>query len=130
PHDAALNPNGPFTVEFWANPNQAPNDFFCPVSSLDDSENNNNARLGWVFYEASGSIWAFRMGNNSGYVAELTGGTVQPHTWQQVTGVYDGANASLYVNGVLVAGPTAASGYFPNTNSTVPLRIGATSFGN
>jgi hypothetical protein len=130
PYNPALNPSGPFTVEFWAKPNQSPNDFFCPVSSIDDTQNGNNSRFGWVFYEASGNQWVFRLGNLSGYVSVLTGGTVQPGVWQHVAGVYDGTNGSLYVNGVRVVGPTSASGFAPNTNQAVTLRMGATSFGN
>ena len=126
----ALNPAGAFTVEFWANPNQSPNDYFCPVSSIDDNENDGNSREGWIFYEASGNQWVFRLGNASGYIAEPTGGTVTPGAWQHVVGVYTGSTASLYINGVLVAGPTTASGYLPNANTTVPLIIGATSLEN
>jgi len=129
-YNTGLNSAGPFTVEFWANPNQSPTDFFCPISSIDDIENNGTARYGWVFYMASGNQWVFRIGNVNGYVAAVTGGTVQAGTWQHIAGVYNGSTATLYVNGVAVAGPTAASGYHPNTNITVPLRLGATSFGN
>jgi len=38
-NNPALNPNGPFTVEFWAKPATAPNDLFSPVCSLDASKN-------------------------------------------------------------------------------------------
>jgi len=130
PFNASLNPAGPFTVEFWARPNQSPNDFFCPLSSIDDTEYNGVGREGWVFYEASGNEWSFRAGGTNGYAAVLTGGTVQVQAWQFVAGVYDGANASLYVNGAMVAGPTTASGFFPNTNTLFTLRMGGTSFGN
>jgi Concanavalin A-like lectin/glucanases superfamily/Pro-kumamolisin, activation domain len=130
PYNPLLNPSGPFTVEYWAKPNQTPTDFFCPVSSIDDSENGNAARFGWVFYEATGNQWVFRLGNSSGYVAVLAGGTVETNVWQHVAGVYDGTNASLYVNGALAAGPTSAAGFSPNANLAVTLRIGATSFGN
>ena len=130
PNNPALNPNGPFTVEFWANPNQSPDDYFSPVCSVDSTQNGGGSRFGWLFYEAAGDQWVFRLGNISGYIAAPTGGTVQPGVWQQVVGVYDGTNASLYVNGALAAGPASAAGFAPNANPTVPLRIGATTLDN
>jgi hypothetical protein len=130
PWNPILNPPGPFTVEFWVKPNQNTSDYFCPVSSIDASQNAAGSRFGWVFYEGPGNQWVFRMGNFNGYVAELTGGTTQTNVWQHVAGVYDGANVTLYVNGSPVAGPAPVSGYGPNTNATAALCIGATSFGN
>jgi hypothetical protein len=64
----------------------------------------------------------------SGYTATLTGGTAQANVWQHICGVYDGANATLYVNGQLVAGPTSAAGFAPN--QLQPLRLGATTLPN
>jgi subtilisin family serine protease len=122
-----LNPNGAFTVEFWARPAQLVNDLFCPAASLDNSQNGGNSRCGWVFYQTAGNQWRFSVGNTNGFVATVNGGTVQANTWQHVTGVYDGANISLYVNGQLVAGATSASGFSPNR--TQQLRFGAASDG-
>jgi hypothetical protein len=45
-----------------------------------------------------------------------------------VVGVFDGTNGYLYQDGVLIAGPTAATGYVPNPN--VDLTIGARSDGS
>jgi len=125
-----LNPAGPFTVEFWAKPGQSPNDFFCPLSSIDDTEYSGASREGWVFYETSANQWTFRLGGTNGYVAISSGGIVQTQVWQNVAGRYDGTNATLYVNGAAVSGPIAAARYFPNTNALFTLRIGGTSFGN
>ena len=130
PYHPGLNPAGPFTVEFWAKPSQSPTNYYCPVASLDAAENAGASRSGWIFYEGAGNQWNFWMGNLSGYVARPAGGAVVANAWQHVAGVYDGTNASLYVNGALVAGPISAAGYQPNTNPAAPLRIGATSFGN
>jgi hypothetical protein len=130
PYNSALNTSGPFTVEFWAKPNQYTTDYFCPISSIDVTENGSASREGWIFYQTPGDQWMLRVGNQNGYVAAIAGGTVQTNVWQHVAGIYDGTNVSLYVDGVEVAGPTLASGYSPNTNQTVTVRIGATSFGN
>ena len=34
PFSPALNPNGPFSVEFWAKPSTAVKDDYCPVASI------------------------------------------------------------------------------------------------
>ncbi len=127
PYNPALNPNGPFTIELWVMPAQIPGDLFSPAAALDLSQNGGNSRNGWVVYQ-NGNAWQFRVGGFNGYAATVNGGTAQTNVWQQVVGVYDGANASLYVNGARVAGPTAASGFSPN--ATVPFRIGATTIPN
>ncbi len=128
PYHPALNPNNPFTVEFWAMPAQLTTDLFCPASSLDASLNGGNSRSGWIFYQSSNSTWQIRVGGLNGYTATSSGGTVQARAWHHLAGVYDGANTSFYVNGVKVAGPTMASGFTPNTNA--PFRLGATTIPN
>jgi hypothetical protein len=44
-----------------------------------------------------------------GYANDITASGVPVNTWINMVGVYDGTNASMYVNGVLVSGPTAKS---------------------
>src|SRR6185369_8198510 len=59
PQSAALNPNGPFTLEFWANPTTVNNDLVCPVSSL----NANASRSGYlIYFDAPNTRWEFRIG--------------------------------------------------------------------
>jgi hypothetical protein len=128
PYQPVLNPSGPFTVELWAKPAQLTTDLFCPACALDASLNNGNSRSGWIFYQAANNTWQFRLGGLGGYAVTNSGGTVQAQVWHHLTGVYDGANARLYVNGALAAGPTAVSGFNANTN--VPLRLGATTIPN
>ena len=127
PFGSYLNPNGAFTVEFWAKPAQLVNDLFCPASSLDYSQNSGNSRCGWIFYETAGNQWEFSIGGTNGFVATVAGGSVQAGAWQHIAGVYDGANISLYVNGQLAAGPTSAAGFAPNLSQ--PLRFGSASDG-
>jgi len=128
-HNAAFNPAGPFSVEFWAKPRQYVTNFACAVSSIDETQNGAESRFGWILYEGDTNQRLFRVGNAGGYVAELHGGSVQSNVWQHVAGVYDGTNVTLYLNGTNAVGPTAASGYRPNTNEAVPLCLGATSLG-
>jgi hypothetical protein len=126
-YNSAFNPAGPFSVEFWARPKRYVTNFACAVASIDETQNGQASRMGWILYEGYTNQWLFRVGNFSGYVAEISGGTVQTNAWQHVAGVYDGTNVTLYLNGARVAGPTAAGGFSPNTNEAVPLCIGATS---
>jgi len=126
PFDASLNPNGPFTVEFWVKPSGVtPTDAtgLSPIFAADV----NNGRSGWLFYQTGAGAWNFRVGNSGGYVANISGGTVTTN-WQHVAGVYDGSSVLLYVDGVLVAGPAAAAGFSPNGGG--PIRIGGTTIPN
>ena len=127
PYLAALNPNGPFSVEFWVNPAQFTTDLFCPLSSVDSTQNGGTSRSGWLFYQNT-NTWQFRVGGFAGYAAIASGGGVQPNVWQHIVGVYDGVNATLYVNGQNVSGAVSASGFAPN--GSLPLRIGATTIPN
>ena len=45
----------------------------------------------------------------SGYGSSIAASGLSYDTWFNLVGVYDGTNASMYVNGALVAGPTARS---------------------
>lgn len=120
-------PNGPFTVEFWTQPNtQRPDDagLISPAGSLYrfTTAPANNAN-GWIFYQAN-TGWQFRMGSSSGYKVQLTGTTdPMPGTIYHLVAVYDGSNATLYVNGVQEATGTLSGPYEPNV--TVPMGIGA-----
>jgi len=127
PYQAALNPNGPFAIELWAKPAQQTIDLFCPACSMDPFQNAGNSRSGWIIYQDTNS-WQFRLGGFNGYAVTVSGGAVQANVWQHIVGVYDGTNASLYVNGLLVGGPSLVSGFSPNTSK--PLRLGATSIPN
>ena len=40
---------------------------------------------------------------------DITASGVVTNTWFNIVGVYDGTNASMYINGALVSGPTAKS---------------------
>lgn len=130
PNDPALNPNGPFSVEFWAKSPSVLNDLFSPLASLDAS---GSSRSGYLFYagaNAAGSppyTWQFRMGDTTGYRARVFGGSYLTNTWQHIVGVYDGTNAVIYVDGV-PSTPLAVPSFAPNTAQ--PFRIGATTLPN
>ena len=121
PYHSALNQALPFTAEFWARPDQQ-GTLVCPYASVDFSQ---DPRFGWLFYQDNpAGKWFFRLYTTSGNTA-INGGTVTALDWQHVVAVFDGASLSLYVNGALVAGPTAVTGTFtPVTNPNIPLSMG------
>lgn len=128
PHTAALNPEAPFTVEFWAKPNALGADAFCPLANLNSYFTSAN-RSGWIFY-ANGPTgrWQFRVGGENSYTAspQSAAGTAAAGRWSHVVGVFDGAEARLYVDGALAAtAPASASAPF-QVNNWVSLRIGST----
>jgi len=124
PYHASLNPNGPFTVEFWARPTATPGTVACPLSS---QRFVNARRDGYLFYQNSSGQWEFRLGNANGYIATAAGSAISLNNWQHIAGVYTGTNAQLYVNGALVA-TANLSGAF-SANNTGPFRLGATGSG-
>jgi hypothetical protein len=129
PYNPALNPGGAFSIELWAMPAQPTSDLFSPACSVDCTQNGGNSRLGWVVYQTAAG-WQFSLGGLDGYVATLAGGAYQTNVWHHLVGVYDGVNATLYLNGQVIAGPRRVNGFAPNTNCRVPLRLGAATLAN
>lgn len=135
PISSVLNPNGPFTVEFWIKPAQLVNGVFCPLASLENFNYHGYVLYnGWAFYLTSSNQWQFSVGTESFNMINAAGGTAISNVWQYIAGVYDGTYISLYVNGNLVAGPIAVvqnlqfpAPYQPNLSR--PLRFGAASDG-
>jgi hypothetical protein len=127
PYQPALNPpsGSPFSVEFWANPSVEVSDSPgpCPLFNRVSAGN----RSGWVFYQRSITTgWNFRMYNGSGsnLGIDISGGSNAQGTWSHVVAVWDGAQARLYVNGALVAGPTTPTGGY-NASTSAIFSIGS-----
>ena len=126
PYSAALNPNGPFTIEMWAktSPNYDPNaNTYVPISSQGRL---GSGRYGWcVYLNNDGSGFEMHMGDASGVagstrVSGATAGTA--NTLYHLAFVYDGTNLQVHVNGKL---DFETTGGFPYTaNYTAPLEIG------
>jgi hypothetical protein len=116
PYNAALNPasGSPFTIEFWAKPTASDNDDCSLFNRVTDGN-----RSGWAFFQRDAATgWNWRLYNGSGSTVgwNLTGGTATLDAWSHVVGVWDGAAAKLYVNGVdTAAANTGAGGYNAST---------------
>lgn len=128
PFTPALNPEPPFTVEFWAKPNTLGGDSFSPLANLNPYFTLAN-RSGWIFYEVGpGGSWQFQVGGENSYTSSpiSVNGTAAAGRWSHVVGVFDGSSARLYVDGALAAtAPASASAPFAS-NQWIALRIGST----
>jgi hypothetical protein len=129
PYKAALNPASaanPFTIEFWVNPTNDVTDNSGPAPVFNRVSTGN--RSGWVFFQRGATQgWNFALynGNSSDVGKQVTGGTYTPGTWSHVVAVWDGANPSIYVNGVNTNAPVISNasngtglGYNPSTTAT------------
>lgn len=119
-----LSIQAPFSVEVWAlstNTGSA-----CVVSA----GHFGSPRSGWLLYNNVGSLWDFRLYNQNGSTLslELPSGGSADANWHHIVAVFDGVNGTLYVDGALVAGPTAATGYVPDPDGD--LNIGQRSDGS
>ncbi len=128
PHTPALNPEPPFTIEFWAKPNTLGNDAFSPLSNLNSYFTGSN-RSGWIFYASgAGGFWQFRVGGENSYTAspQSKNGSAVAGKWSHVVGVFDGQEARLYVDGALAATAAASASAPFKINNWVSMRIGST----
>jgi len=125
PNSPTLNPNPPFSVEFWIKPNPSPGALTCPFSSTDFTP---TPRLGWLFYADDGYSggyvnggYYFRVYSSAGTKAAVSPAGLLTANWTHVVGVVDGVNVLLYVNGQQV-GSTPWSGTFtPNTAQAIGI---------
>src|ERR1022692_964746 len=121
-YSSILNPGGPFTVEFWANPTAAAT--YVPVSSQLRS---GSSRFGFIVYQFNGgSGWTVQMGNAAGVQVQIIGATpIIPGNWYHAAITYDGgSNLVLYSFGYVdgTASNAGNGNYIPNPSA--PFDIG------
>jgi Concanavalin A-like lectin/glucanases superfamily len=129
PFNAALNPSGSFSVEFWVKP--AVNGFGnaqCPLHNRASTQPNGNGnRTGWDWFQRDqGTGWNWRLfnGNSSDKVFNITGGPYTVGQWHHLVGVYNASvpSATLYEDGVAVASSSTPNGtYAPKTNGDMAI---------
>jgi hypothetical protein len=127
PNLAALNPEPPFTIEFWANPASLSADStgMCVLSSLSPFPGD-TSRSGYLFYVNTVG-WTFRLGGLDSYAATATSSSeATSNEWSYVVGEFDGTNVTLWINGVLSGSSIISSSPF-NPNNWVATRLGGTS---
>lgn len=127
PFTAALNPSSAsaFSIEFWVNPGVDANNGWAPVFNR-VSEGN---RSGWTFFQrgsaAGGWNLALYSGTGSSVGKQITGGgpAFAINTWMMVTGVWDGTDLSLYINGANSGSAASGTGY--NASTTAIFSVGS-----
>jgi hypothetical protein len=123
PYSSILNPGGPFTVEFWANPTASG----TPLAVLSSQLRSGSSRFGFIVYEYNGgSGWTVQMGNAAGVTVQIIGATpAVPGNWYHGAITYDGgSNLVLYTFGY-VDGTSSIAGngtFIPNPSA--PFEIG------
>lgn len=126
-NSAALNPTGPFSVEFWANvTNDTAGAKSGVVSRYITVPGGPTGQFGYLFFLNNGNTtWQFRVYNGASAttITDANIVDVAADNWYHVVGVYDGANIQIYVNGLPTSSTTGTVVYAPNTNA--PTRIGA-----
>ncbi|MGH7976572.1 MAG: LamG-like jellyroll fold domain-containing protein [Limisphaerales bacterium] len=105
PYNATLNPQGPFSVEFWARATSDANNYDVPVGSVGSYPN------GWDFYQTPGTPGSWVFNPNGAFIQTSQ---VVKNQWTHLVGVYDGTNFIFYINGVATA-TVPGSGYVANS---------------
>jgi hypothetical protein len=127
PFAQSYNPEGPFTIEAWIKPGT---DTGGLTSAL-NSGHMGDPRAGWILYQNGGSGWSFRMYNQNALATSLelvSTDLVVAGTWYHVVVTYDGANATLYIDGTAAASGSPSGtpkNYVANPDS--PFVLGARS---
>jgi Concanavalin A-like lectin/glucanases superfamily/Immunoglobulin I-set domain len=123
PYGSVLGIHAPFSAEVWAQAGSNP-----AGAAVVSAGNLGGTRSGWLIYNNVGGVWTFRLYNQNGANTSLSiSGGVADSNWHHIVAVFDGTNGSLYIDGALAAGPTAATGFVPDPDS--PLTIGGRSDG-
>jgi hypothetical protein len=125
PNAASLNPNPPFSVEFWLKPDVVSGALTCPFSSTDFTP---TPRLGWLFYTDDGYSggyvdggFYFRVYSSAGTLAVTSPAGLLTTNWTHVVGVVDGTNVVLYVNGQSVGSIPWSGTFTPNVNQVIGI---------
>jgi len=97
PNTPALNPSGPFTIEFWGQLTSY--GFYVPISSM----NRPSRDSGYEFYiDGNSPGYEFHTAAGGGYnMISEDGNVPSKGAWTHVVGVWDTTNIYLYVNGQL-----------------------------
>ena len=109
----------PFTVTAWVWPNVL-------AGGYNRIAETNYATGFYLGTDTTITKWELLVANPTLSTCAI-GGTVTSQKWTMVTGVYDGTNGYLYVNGSLMAGPCAFSAPVTTASS---LRIGCFNSGS
>ena len=124
PHHSSIEPTSAMTAEAWFYPEDISGQTVPPVLRKANGSSGYTIEID----NATNQLRFFVHITGTGFVASPAYSIPSLDKWYHAAGTYDGANISLYVDGVLI-GSTAASGVI--TASSEPLMIGSEpTFGN
>jgi hypothetical protein len=112
PFNSALNSSA-FSFEAWVRPASASGTYRAVAS-------NRSWPKGWIIYINPSNAWSFWL-NSGTTMLQVNGPAIVSGSWTHVAATFDGANATLYVNGVKVAARAVSSF---NANATTAFMIG------
>jgi Concanavalin A-like lectin/glucanases superfamily len=112
---STLNPQGPFSVEFWARATSDANNYDVPVGSVGGTY----PQPGWDFYQTPGTpgSWVFNVPTAGAFIQTSQ---VIKNQWTHLVGVYDGTSLIFYVNGVATA-TVSGAGYLANNSANLAV---------
>lgn len=92
------NPQGPFSIEFWARATSDANNYDVPVGAVSGSY----PQPGWDFYQTPGApgYWVFNVPTAGAFIETSQ---IVKNQWTHLVGVYNGTDLIFYVNGVATA---------------------------
>lgn len=126
PDNAALDLNGPFTIEAWVKPSvSTTTDVTREMQIL--SHHNHDADEGWVFLFKDGKLELRLYGHlqATAIAGNFSSVHVQANAWTWVVGTFDGLNLRVYADGTLRdARPTAMT----RSNFSGALIIGRSAY--
>jgi hypothetical protein len=144
PYALELNPFGPWSVEAWVRPDSVDDQERTPISSIFNTNYDNNPS-GWDLFENASipTFWGVTLFTAGTYWYTGTDAAYPisaPGTWNHLVLTDDGTSILLYVNGQVGNATTvAASGYTPQglngdetvagTNEVIGQRSDLESFG-
>ncbi len=129
PYNASLNPDGDFTVSFWAKVSGSAGTYRSPITSRWEN-GGATIRQGYIVYAGTNNLWQFWTGVGAAGWDLTTGPAVTIGAWTHVAITYDSTSVnsgihtgikSLYINGA--ATTDINRDYQPN--GTNPTTIGA-----
>ena len=111
PYTASLAPSPAISLEVWFNAAALPS----VAAILLDTENSTFAKGAKINFDTTGHA-AFQIDPGS----VVSSGVLSLNTWHHVVATYDGTYMRLYVDGAVVAGPTAAT-YVANDGGAITI---------
>lgn len=123
PYSPVLNPSGPFTLEFWAKPDQSGNIGRAAIGN----QNRNTGRAGYAVYQGFNvNAWEAHLGYGENVLFIYGQTPPEAGRWDHVVVTWDGVStARIWVNGVDDTHADSTVGGPHRPNLSVPLEIGS-----